>query len=427
MYSDLFFLLLVFLLPNLVTNPESYLVKSPAQALLIGAIGSFFALILVGGLGLAARYANQSTKNILLLVTNNLLIFSLVCFFLLLGAERSLLAAVPSQTFSALLAIGFYLGGLWLFHLTATPLKAFLSGRQAIKKIRFLIPFIMPFLFFSACLDLALTFPTHFISTTIETHIPFFTAATAIGFTACFLFALLFFFPYLVQKIWQCKPLSETHHSLAVRLNALCQKAKFQQSGIKTWTVMNDSLTAAIIGILPSCRYVVFSKKLLHALSPEAIEAVLAHEIGHNHRKHLLLYPFIIIGMVLILSSLKLEEKAVSPLFTFAIYSIVIVSYLRIILGFFSRIFERQADLHVYELSIAPEAMIEALEDVSVASGNIHKLPNWHHYSIQERIDFLQETILHPELIQKHHHYVKKCFAIYLIFLALLSIIVFYI
>lgn len=427
MYSDLFFLLLVFLIPNLVTSPENYLIESPKQALLFGTASSVFALIVVLVLGFAARCSSQNARNILLMATSNFLVFSLVCFFLLFGAERLLLVKIPFQTFSALLAIGFYLAGLALFHFAATSLKVFPALKQTTRKIRFLIPFIMPFLFFSACIDLAFALPTHLVSELVEAPSPFSTAAIAIGFTGCFLLALLFFFPYIIQRIWQCKPLSETDNSLARRLNFLCQKAKFQQSGIKTWTVMNDSLTAAIIGILPSCRYVIFSKKLLQVLSPEAVEAVLAHEIGHNHRKHLLLYPFIVIGMVLILSSLKLEEETGSPLFNFVIYAAVMVSYLRIMLGFFSRIFERQADLHVYELAIAPEAMIEALEDVSVASGNIHKQPNWHHYSIQERIDFLKATIRNPELIQKHHNYVRKCFGIYLIFLLLLSIIVFYI
>lgn len=426
MYADLFFLLLVFLLPSLVVDSDNYLIESSTDALLYGIVICLLTLSLVVILATIARVMKQKTKNHSLFVSNILLILALVCFFLIFGAQRSLLINLPFQTVSAIIAISFYLVGLWVFHFTSTKLKVYPAGRQATRQIRLLTPFIVPFLLLSTLVDIVLWFPSYLVPKIIKINESFAQTTLLAGLSGLFFLALLLFFPYLIQKIWQCKPLQETDSSLAKRLQLICERAQFKQSGIKTWTIMNDSLTAGIIGILPRCRYVIFSKKLLHILSPEAIEAVLAHEIGHNHRKHLLLYPFIIVGMALLLSAFQLEKRDISPLFTFSIYTAVIMIYLRLVLGFFSRIFERQADLHVYELAIPPEAMIEALEDVSAASGNIHKMPNWHHYSIQERIDFLKQTMLKPQLIEQHHAYVKKCFGIYLIFLALLSIIAFY-
>ena len=87
--------------------------------------------------------------------------------------------------------------------------------------------------------------------------------------------------------------------------------------------------------------------------------------------------------------------------------------------------FERQADLHVYHLGLDPKYMIEALDMVAKASGNTHRIPCWHHYSIQERIDFLYETIKNPSLIKKHHAFVKKACVLYFIILILLFLIIF--
>ena len=56
---------------------------------------------------------------------------------------------------------------------------------------------------------------------------------------------------------------------------------------------------AAIVGVVPRLRYVMFTKRIQKELSGDSIEAVLAHEIGHNYHRHLLVYPFILFGMIL--------------------------------------------------------------------------------------------------------------------------------
>jgi hypothetical protein len=71
-------------------------------------------------------------------------------------------------------------------------------------------------------------------------------------------------------------------------------------------------------------------------------------------------------------------------------------------------------------LGLDPKFMIEALDDVAKASGNIHHIPCWHHYSIQERIDFINQTIENPSLIEKHHAFVKKALFFYFVGLILL-------
>jgi STE24 endopeptidase len=194
---------------------------------------------------------------------------------------------------------------------------------------------------------------------------------------------------------------------------------------------MNRSLTAAIVGVVPRLRYIMFTKRLLHELSPNAIESILAHEIGHSYRKHLLIFPLILLGMIVCtslfaqyfsdpLSQWLSAQNAewLFPLTIFIGYAIIIALYFRFVFGLFSRLFERQADLHGFVLGLLPEHMIEALDDVAVATGFTHMAPNWHHYSIQQRIDFLKAATENPKLIQAHHRRVKLILFLYFILLA---------
>lgn len=202
---------------------------------------------------------------------------------------------------------------------------------------------------------------------------------------------------------------------------------------MNTWTIMNHSYTAGIIGIVPRFRYVMFTKRLLDELSKESIEAVLAHEIGHSYRKHLLIYPVIIFGMIVTTTifSLFFSEsineffslqdmlhpsplwKMLYPLSVFIPFAVILALYFRYVFGYFSRLFERQADLHVFEVGIPPEHMHQALDELGVLTGNTHHHPSWHHHSISERMTFLEKAASDPSLIDKHHRRVKKNLIVY--------------
>jgi STE24 endopeptidase len=62
--------------------------------------------------------------------------------------------------------------------------------------------------------------------------------------------------------------------------------------------------------------------------------------------------------------------------------------------------------------------MVEALDRLAVSAGNIHLEPNWHHYSIQQRIDFINQADSNRSLIRRHSKQVHSSLIIY--FLSLL-------
>jgi STE24 endopeptidase len=251
----------------------------------------------------------------------------------------------------------------------------------------------------------------------------------------------MIFLPKVLVLAWRCQKLEECPSvSLALieRLKALCKKAKFTYAGFYVWNVMEGSMNAAILGIVSKFRYVMFTKKLLERLHENAILAILAHEIGHKRHHHLLIYPLILMGMVLssifisdqfleyIHTNFTLDQilspatrEAFLPFLAFLPFIAASAVYYRFIFGYFSRLFERQADLFVFELDLDPKYLIEALNEIGHGAGGIHNHPNWHHHSIQERIDFLKRAEKDRSLIAKHHKKVKWSLTLYLALLIL--------
>jgi len=399
-YSSFLFLLLVFLIPN--TAPEP-----------ITSIPLIFTLLTAISTLLLIAFQNRIIKlpkNQMHFLANGELITCLVLIFFTFGPQRLLEQFHFYEFTVTLFSVLFYFTGIALFHYTSTHLHRKAAYHYAINHILFLLPFALPFLLFLFLMDLLATFN------------PLLMIVVALFFMS----AVTIFFPALIQRIWQCTPLSDLDPLLAERLELCCQKAKFRHAGLKIWTLMNDSITAAIMGIIPRFRYIMFTKRLLGALSPDSIEAVLVHEMGHAYHRHLLFYPFIMLGMVACLSLVVVVFEPVLPsIIFFILYAGTIWIYFRLVFGFFSRHFERQADVYVCKLDIPAQHMINALHEVAVASGNTHRVPSWHHYSIQERIDFLKQAEHNPEVTVEHDRFVKKCLWIYLLFFIPLFILIF--
>ncbi|MDP1835340.1 MAG: M48 family metallopeptidase [Chlamydiales bacterium] len=376
-------------------------------------------------------FLRRSRVSSLLFATNIELIVSLALFYFYFGAHRSI-TTLPqvgsSVAMRVLVTLVMYFGGLFIFYWTAyATVRPYRQPRKSYiaQQIRFIAPFAIPFALFSLLGDI-LGVAASTLGETLTTAL-----------SAGFLGSMMVFFPYVLVTAWQCKPLPES--PMKNRLEELCKELKFTYSAMLTWPVMGNSLTAAIIGIIPRFRYVMFTPNLLEQLSPECVEAVLIHEVGHNRRKHLLIYPFIIAGAMVVVaylseillapidSRLALKSildpngpwQALRPLLLFATYVAVMALYFRIVFGFFSRLFERQADLTIFDTDLPPRYMSQALDEVGYLSGNIHDHPSWHHYSIRQRMNFIERAEKHPGIVQKHHRRVKLTVIAYFLLLAL--------
>jgi tetratricopeptide (TPR) repeat protein len=98
-----------------------------------------------------------------------------------------------------------------------------------------------------------------------------------------------------------------------------------------------------------------------------------------------------------------------------------LVLYFRFIFGFFMRNSERQADLYALKTVGHPYTLISSLEKIAYASGRIHDVPSWHHYSIRERIEFLWRSFQDPSLPRRHDRKLYGAAALFVVVVALLT------
>jgi tetratricopeptide (TPR) repeat protein len=113
---------------------------------------------------------------------------------------------------------------------------------------------------------------------------------------------------------------------------------------------------------------------------------------------------------------LQAGESHATSLFYFIFSLPMLLSmlvYFRFIMGFFMRNFERQADLYSAGVMGTPSPTITSLEKIAFLSGKIRDLPSWHHFSIRQRVDCLQETLRDPGLVRRHNRFVRKWVGLY--------------
>ena len=262
-------------------------------------------------------------------------------------------------------------------------------------------------------------------------------------FFGIFLLFVLIFFPPLVRRLWGCKKLPDGY--LKSYLDEFCAKQNFS-ADYYLWPLFEGRmLTAAVMGIVPGLRYILLTPALVETMSRVELEAILAHEIGHVKKYHLLLYVFLIAGFSLLVSMLAepliYMFLSLSPLNKLIVESgisvetaltllgavpllIFMLVYFRFIFGYFIRNFERQADLFSLQAIGNAQALVSAFEKIALLSGNIRGQRNWHHFGIGERIDCLEHAEEEPEQINRHNKKVRYSLLLYVAILLLTFVLV---
>ena len=240
--------------------------------------------------------------------------------------------------------------------------------------------------------------------------------------------------PFLVQKMWRCRPLSESPQK--GRITHLLDRAKLNYRDILLWPIFGGmAMTAGIMGLIRRFRYILITPAMLRMLTPEELDAVISHEIGHAKKKHLFLYLLFFLGYIVFMGALfdpivqalyyvqplpffsGMTDTNQSTILSLAVSSIMVlifIVYFRFIFGYFMRNFERQADSYVYELMDNAEPLISTFDKISASGGQDPDKPNWHHFSIRERVQFLKKCEQDRTHIHRHNMKVKRSIAVYL-------------
>lgn len=257
-----------------------------------------------------------------------------------------------------------------------------------------------------------------------------------------FLTVLSVFFPFLIKTWWQCRPIPESPKQEI--LLSFCREMGSPFREIFLWPAFGGKiLTAGVMGLVRRFRYLLITPALLDLLDPEELQGVVAHEVGHIRKKHLLFYLFFFAGYVLLavfssqwITLQLLRHPAIMGFFhSWKDYSgdvlsgililpmaLGLILYFRFLFGFFMRNFERQADLFALEVLGTPGPLIRSLEKIGWASGQSRNLPNWHHFSIAQRVKFLEQANQQPLLVRKHHNKINWSVGVFFLLLFGLSL-----
>lgn len=226
-----------------------------------------------------------------------------------------------------------------------------------------------------------------------------------------YLATLLFWFPGILVRMMGCRPLPAGEGR--GRIEAFCREQKVLFREICSWPLFGGKvLSAGVVGVAGRFRYLLLTPALLEVAETEELKAVLAHEIGHVKKHHLLLYLLLFMAFgtllqfgfepllhgllgsqffLILLFDLEGDPAALVPFFVGIPLLIAIFLYFRFIFGFFMRNFERQADLYAYRVMGGAGPLASVLEKIAWLSGDIRDRPNWHHFGIGQRIDYLKD------------------------------------
>ena len=337
-------------------------------------------------------------------------------------------------TLLALIFLGlfvFYLIIVWYFAHDAYQrlYRADISKKSyVVSNITFSLPVLLPWLLLSGVADIIDILP-------FET--PKWLLNTDIGqgvYFLIFLMGVAIIGPVIIKLFWRCKPL--VSGSARSRIESICERAELEYKDILHWPIFGGKMiTAGVMGLVKKFRYILVTNALLHLLEPDELDMVIAHEIGHVKKKHLVFYLVFFAGFLLIshtvvkliilliystetyfwiITMTGASEDTVASFTTALVFITLFLLYFRFIFGFFMRNFERQADIYVYSLFDTSRPLVSTLGKIAASSGQSADRPNWHHFSIRERIDYLLKCEADPRWITRHNRKVRNSILVFL-------------
>lgn len=217
--------------------------------------------------------------------------------------------------------------------------------------------------------------------------------------------------PLVVRVVWDTIPLSAG--PLRDRLLGLCTAERVRVRELLVWRTHGTMVNGAVVGLLGRLRYILLTDALLDGLPARQVEAVMAHEIAHIRRGHLIWFivalvasvGLVVFGAGFLASRTGWASDAGADdgpaVVQFAIIAMAFAAGLTVF-GFVSRRFEWQADAfaaaHLSEktpatvdppsglvTAEAAAAMAGALESVARLNHVPRRKFSWRHGSIAGR------------------------------------------
>lgn len=197
------------------------------------------------------------------------------------------------------------------------------------------------------------------------------------------------------------------------RMEALARRSGFRCRELLLLDTGGSRIANAfIVGLHPSLRYVFFTDVLYEGMTEEELECVMAHEMTHALRKHILYYLCFSIAFLIVI--LFLQEFLLGGAAGGVVAALVSLGsafvFWVLVFGFISRRFETEADLVGMRLAFpTPEPGFlnsrrfgAALHRVAALNRIPPDVGSWRHWSVQIRSWILLEAEARPESGRRH-------------------------
>ena len=228
--------------------------------------------------------------------------------------------------------------------------------------------------------------------------------------------------PWLVIRIVGARPLPPGE--VRSTLEQMCRSAGVRVRNLLLWPTGGTVINAGVTGVVAPLRWVMLTDGLLETLHRRQVMAVMAHELAHARRHHILWMVLAVIaltsGLAFVIDPLVMEARnwriqlGGSTEDIQRDLEVVDLAAIALVLGgtlagfgWVSRRFERQADAFAARaLSLDPDrgplpavspggvdAMSTALLAVSDSNGVSSKRFSWRHGSIDSRVVHLRSLV----------------------------------
>lgn len=219
--------------------------------------------------------------------------------------------------------------------------------------------------------------------------------SASFALAAAMLFVLFSLSPWFIRLLYPRVPLDRFPKGaeLLDSLGSMSRKTGFQIRGALVWITGSQRVAnAAVAGVWGRGRKVFVTDRLLETLSLPELTAVVAHEVGHVHFRHLLLNFFLALGSsvfvmwILVLLFPDVDNEVLQGVLIIALQAIYILGVFSILL----RRFEYQADLYAAQVLDQPELISQTLLRLADLNGVATTRKSLTHPSIDARVKRLE-------------------------------------
>lgn len=204
-------------------------------------------------------------------------------------------------------------------------------------------------------------------------------------------------------------------------LGEVCARHRVGVRDLLLWKTNGSMINAAVMGLIAPLRYVLITDALLETLHEREVKAVMAHEVGHVRRRHMVWMVLCLIACFMVAAyaielPLRFAQVQWSMPQDWAEYLVIFSGVAQLALGLFifgwvCRRFERQADTfavqHLSGLGTAGDAAANVtLDSVDAMRGALQSIAelntvdpakrSWRHGSIRWRQMYLETLIGRP-------------------------------